>query len=287
MLGWERLMAPRPFWKGYLKLSLVTCPVSMTPATSDSAKIRFHTINRATGNRVESRYVDAVTGKPLAADQEVKGYETGEGQYVVLEDDEIAAVALESTRTIDIEMFVPRDSIGWIWLDRPHYLSPDDKVGEEAFAVIREAMAAADVAGIARLVLYRRERAVILEPRGKGVVLWTLRYGDEVRDTEDYFVAAGKEKPEAGLVRLIKALIDKKTKPWSPDMANDPVEANLKKIIAGKKRRKPARPTAAGNLEPAETGGDNVVSIMDALRRSLDAEKKTGQKKSPRVREHK
>lgn len=273
-------MAPRPFWKGYLKLSLVTCPVSMTPATSDSAKIRFHTINRATGNRVESRYVDAVTGETVPDDQEVKGYPTGEGEYVMLEEDEIAAVALESTRTIDIEMFVPRDSISWIWLDKPHYLAPDDKVGEEAFAVIREAMAAADVAGIARVVLYRRERAVMLEPRGKGVVLWTLRYGDEVRDEESYFAAVGDVKPGARLMRLVKSLIEDRTKPWKPDMASDPVEANLKKLIAARKK-KPAKAKAAKATEPADAGGGNVVSIMDALRRSLDSEKKKGRKTSP------
>lgn len=274
-------MAPRPFWKGYLKLSLVTCPVAMTPATSDSAKIRFHTVNRATGNRVESCYVDAVTGKTVPDDQSVKGYPTGEGEYIVLEEDEIAAVALDSTRTIDIEMFVPRDSIPWIWLDKPHYLAPDDKVGEEAFAVIREAMAAADVAGIARLVLYRRERAVMLEPRGKGVVLWTLRYGDEVRDEEAYFAAVEDVKPEAKLMRLVKSLIEERTKPWNPGMASDPVEANLKKLIAARKKKKPAKLKSAQAPEPADTGGGNVVSIMDALRRSLDSEKKKGKKKSP------
>lgn len=274
-------MAPRPFWKGYLKLSLVTCPVAMTPATSDSAKIRFHTVNRATGNRVESRYVDAVTGKTVPDDQSVKGYPTGEGEYIVLEEDEIAAVALDSTRTIDIEMFVPCDSIPWIWLDKPHYLAPDDKVGEEAFAVIREAMAAADVAGIARLVLYRRERAVMLEPRGKGVVLWTLRYGDEVRDEEAYFAAVEDVKPEAKLMRLVKSLIEERTKPWNPGMASDPVEANLKKLIAARKKKKPAKLKTAQAPEPADTGGGNVVSIMDALRRSLDSEKKKGPKKSP------
>lgn len=274
-------MAPRPFWKGYLKLSLVTCPVSMTPATSDSAKIRFHTINRATGNRVESRYVDAVTGKTVPDDQEAKGYPTGEGEYVMLEEDEIAAVALESTRTIDIEMFVPRDSITWIWLDKPHYLAPDDKVGEEAFAVIREAMAAADVAGIARVVLYRRERAVMLKPRGRGVVLWTLRYGDEVRDEESYFAVVGDVKPEARLMRLVKSLIEERTKPWDPRMASDPVEANLKKLIAARKKKKPAKLKTAQAPEPADADGGNVVSIMDALRRSLDSEKKKGRKTSP------
>ena len=180
-------MAPRSFWKGYLKLSLVTCPVAMVPATSENEKVRFHTLNSKTGNRVVSQYVDAVSGKSVDEDDEVKGYPRGEDEYVILEDDELEAVALESTRTIDIDMFVSADSIEWIWYDKPHYLTPDDPVGEEAFSVIRDAMELTGTVGVSRLVLYRRERAVMLEPRDRGIVLWTLRYGDEVRDFERIF----------------------------------------------------------------------------------------------------
>ena len=262
-------MAPRPFWKGYLKLSLVTCPVIMAPATSESGKVRFHTMNAATGNRVVSRYVDAVTGKPVREEDEVKGYPRGEGDFVLLEDEEIDSVALESTRTIDIDMFVPADSIGWIWYDRPHYLSPADRVGEEAFSVIREAMAASGTVGIARLVLYRRERAVMLEPRGKGIVVWTLRFGDEVRDEGEYFAEAQSGKPEPALMKLVRRLIEERKRPWSPDMASDPVQERLLELIAARKKaRKPAKAKAA---EPPR---DNVVNIMDALKRSLAAEKK-------------
>jgi len=175
-------MATRPTWRGYLRLSLVTCPVTMLPATSEAEKVRFHTLNRATGSRVHSQYVDAETGKPVDDEDQVKGYEREDGEYVMLEDEELDAVALESTRTIDIECFVPADSIGWIWYDEPHYLVPDDKVAEEAFSVIREAMVKSNTRAISRVVLYHRERAVLLEPRDKGMVLWTLRYGDEVRD---------------------------------------------------------------------------------------------------------
>ena len=126
-------MAPRSFWKGYLRLSLVTCRVAMMPATSTRKKVRFHTINRATGNRIESRYVDETTGKPVREQDQRKGYPIAEDRLIVLEDEELDAVALESTRTIDIDMFVPRDDIAWIWLDKPHYLTPDDKIAEEAF----------------------------------------------------------------------------------------------------------------------------------------------------------
>lgn len=265
-------MAPRSFWKGYLKLSLVTCPVSMTPATTDNEKVKFHTVNRKTGNRVQSQYVDSVTGKPVKQKDEVKGYPVGEDSYVMLEEEELEAVALESTRTIDIESFVPREDIGWIWLDKPHYLAPDNKVGEEAFAVIRDAMKATGKAAISKVVLYRRERAVMLEPRDKGIILWTLRYGDEVRDREAYFEKIDDEKPDGKMMTLVKKLIGERTKPWSPELVEDPVQENLKKIIAAKNRKQPAKPKKASE-EPKETP-NNVVSIMDALKRSLANEKK-------------
>ncbi len=164
----ESALADRSFWKGYLKLSLVTCPVAMSPATTASEKLRFHTVNRKTGNRVESRYVDAETGKPVADDDQARGYAQAEDKFVILEDDELEDVALDTTRTIDIDRFVARRTIPWIYLDKPHFLVPNDPVGEEAFVVIREAMATSKVVGISRLVLYRRERAVMLEPRARG-----------------------------------------------------------------------------------------------------------------------
>ena len=133
-------MAPRYYWKGYLKLSLVTCPVAMTPATSESEKVRFHTLNRDTGNRVVSQYIDSVTGKPVKEGNEAKGYARGENDYVILTEDDLDRVALDTVKTIDIEKFAPADSIEWIYLEKPHYLMPDDTVGNEAFAVIRDAM---------------------------------------------------------------------------------------------------------------------------------------------------
>ncbi len=263
-------MAPRSFWKGYLKLSLVTCPVAMAPATSDNEKVRFHTLNRKTGNRIVSQYVDSVTGKAVDEDDEVKGYERGENDYVMLEDEELDAVGLESTRTIDIEMFVPRDSIEWIWFDTPHYLTPDDAVGEEAYCVIRDAMAASRMVGISRLVMYRRERAVMLEPRDKGIVLWTLRFGDEVRDERNYFGNIGSEPVDGKLMKLVGELIDERTKPWDPAMVSDPVQEKLLDIIAAKKkgRKRPAKAKVEEAAAPS-----NVISIMDALRKSLSQEK--------------
>ncbi|MCL6655194.1 Ku protein [Agrobacterium rubi] len=265
-------MAIRPYWKGYLKLSLVNCAVQMIPATSESEKVRFHTLNRATNNRVVSHYVDSVTGKDVKEENEVKGYERGENDYVILEDDELENVALDSTRTIDISTFTKRDTIGWIWLDTPYYLSPNEKVAQEAFSVIRDAMASQDMVGISRLVISRRERAVMLEPRGKGIVLWTLRYGDEVRDEDSYFDGIADEEPDADMMPLIQKLIKKQTKPWDAKMVVDPVQDRLLDIIKEKKKQQ-KKPTRAKTKAPASPSKpSNVINIMDALKKSVAAE---------------
>lgn len=267
-------MAVRPYWKGYLKLSLVTCSVQMMPATSESERVRFHTLNRPTGNRVVSRYVDSVTGKVVKDSDEVKGYQRGEDDYVMLEDDELENVALESTKTIDISMFTPRNDIEWIWLDTPYYLSPNEPVGEEAFSVIKGAMEAQKMVGISRLVIARRERAVMLEPRGNGIVLWTLRYGDEVRDEKSYFGSVGKEKPDSDMMPLIQKLIKKQTRDWDAKMVVDPVQDRLLDIIEARKKalKKPSKRKPKAASEPAPS---NVINIMDALRKSLAADKRS------------
>lgn len=264
-------MAARPFWKGYLKLSLVTCPVAMTPAITESEKVRFHTLDRKTAHRVVSRYVDVESGEPVEEDEQAKGYPRGENDYLLLEDEELESIRLESARTIDIEMFAPADAIDWIWYDKPHYLTPDDPVGEEAFSVIRDAMASTRTVGVSRLVLYRRERAVMLEPRDKGVVLWTLRFGDEVRDPKDYFSAIGGGEPDAESMKLMTTLIEQRKTRWSPELVGDPVQARLLDIIEEKKRgaRRPAKAKAEAEAPPS-----NVVNIIDALRRSVSSETK-------------
>src|SRR5690606_11415225 len=167
----------------------------------------------------------------------------------------------------------PADSIGWIWLDKPHYLTPDDPIGEEAFCVIRDAMAATDTVGISRLVLYRRERAVMLEPRGRGIVVWTLRYGDEVRPQGDYVAQIEQEPVDNRLLKLVTRLIDERSTAWDPAMVGDPVQDRLLDIIAAKKRgrKRPAK-TKAKAEEPAASG--NVVNIMEALKKSIAAESK-------------
>ncbi|MDI5929500.1 non-homologous end joining protein Ku [Rhizobium leguminosarum] len=270
----------RPYWKGYLKLSLVTCPVAMSPAISDSEKVRFHTLNKETGNRVLSRYVDSVTGKPVKDENEAKGYERGENDYVLLTDEDLESVDLETVRTIDIEKFVPRESIEWIYLETPHYLVPNDKIGNEAFAVIRDAMKAENVLGISRVVIGRRERAVVLEPRDEGIVVWTLRFGDEVRPEDEYFQGIEKgadTSTVAAITKMIKPRMDE----WSPSMVSDPIQESLLKLIATKKKAlKPSKSSkGAGGKRGDAAKPSNVINIMDALKKSVEADLK-GRKKA-------
>ncbi len=207
----------------------------------------------------------------MKEEDEVKGYQRGENEYIMLEDEE-----LESTKTIDISTFTPRDSVEWIWLDTPYYLSPNDPVGQEAFSVIRDAMEAQNMVGISRLVISRRERAVMLEPRGKGIVLWTLRYGDEVRDEDTYFAGIDDdETADSEMMPLVQRLIKKQTKHWDAKMVIDPVQDRLLDIIADKKKamKKPAK---AKPSAPAKSTPSNVINIMDTLKKSVAAETRTG-----------
>ena len=268
------MAASRPYWKGYLKLSLVTCPVAMTPATSESEKVRFHTLNEKTGNRVVSQYVDSVTGKPVPDEHEAKGYEQGENDYVILTDDDLESVELETVRTIDIETFVPRENIEWIYLDTPFYMTVNEKIGDEAFAVIRDAMKAQDMVGVSRVVLGRRERAVILEARDQGIVVWTLRFGDEVRPESEYFTGIEK-KGDAKGISALEEVIKMRMSEWSPEMASDPIQESLIKLIADKKKAKQPSAKAKSKATEGDAGPkSNVVNIMDALKKSVANELK-------------
>lgn len=259
-------MAPRTFWKGYLKLSLVTCPVAMTPATTEAERVQLHMLNRATGHRVRSHYVDSVSGAAVESEDQVKGWQSGADAFVVLEDEELESVGLASTHTIDIEKFVPRSAIDRLWLDGAHYLAPNDPVGEEAFAVIREAMKATGKVGIARLVLARRERHIMLEPRGKGIVVWSLRYTGEIRDEHEVFDGLDQVSPPSETIRLAMELIGRQTTSWDPSVLQDPKDVALQALIASKRKgRKPSPPRS----EPVPEDG-KAVGIMDALRRSLE-----------------
>ena len=258
-------MAPRANWKGYLKLSLVSCSVALFPATTTRERVRFNIINRETGNRVRYEVVDADTGEEVPQEDRVKGYKSGD-KYVLLEEDELDEVALESTHTIDIESFVPREEVDEIYLDESYYLVPDDKVGVEAFAVIREAMQAEGLVGLARVVLYRRERLLMLQPRGEGIAGTLLRYKNEVRDEADYFDDIPDVKVSKDMRDLAVHILKTKTAKFDPSKFEDRYEGALKKLIAAKQAGKelPAAPAP----EPS-----NVINLMVALRRSVQAER--------------
>lgn len=260
-------MAVRPYWRGYLKLSLVTCAVTLSPATTEGERVRFHTLNRKTGDRIYTKYTDAGTGKTVDEDDQTKGYEKGEDEYVVLEEEDLDSVQLESARTIDIDEFVEADSIEWVYYDSPYFVVPADEVGEEAFTVIREAMAESDLVGISRLVLGGRERAVMLQPWNNGLVLWTLRYGDEVRDEDEYFKSVKAQAPDAEMLKMVEKLIDDRTAVWSETMVKDPVQDRLLDIIKAKDApKRKAKPEADEKLEPQS----NVIDLMAALKKSLE-----------------
>jgi DNA end-binding protein Ku len=259
-------MAPRANWKGHLKLSLVSCAVALYPATTTSGRVRFNIINRETGNRVNNLIVDAETGEPVEDGDKIKGYRTDSGRYILLEEDEIDRVALDSTHTIDIESFIPRSEIDPIYLDESYYIAPNDKVGVEAFAVIREAMERKKMVGLARVVLYRRERLLMLEPRGRGLIATTLRYVNEVRSEKPYFEDIPAVKIAGDMLDLAAHIIDSKKARFDPSKFEDRYEEALIDLIKAKKAGKELP-------EPPEPPPSNVINLMDALRRSVKAER--------------
>ena len=271
-------MAPRPAWKGYLKLSLVTCAIELTNVVTHAEKVSFRILNRKTGNTVKRIYVDAGTGKPLEEGDEIKGYEVSEGDFVHVEEDEIEAVQIESSHTMSLDGFVEKSSIEQIYLDTPYYVSPADKVSEEAFAVIRDAMAARKMAGLARIVLYQRERPVVIEPLGKGMVLTTLRYDDTVRRPATVFGDIAATRTDKEMIDLAQHIIDGKKSKFDPTKFDDRYEDALLELIRAKKAGKKA-PKAKAPPKPS-----NVVNLFDALKKSLKAEggAKAG-KSSPRT----
>ncbi len=256
-------MAPRPAWKGYLKLSLVSCAVELTGTTDHSEKVSFRVINRKTGNTVRRQYIDSVSGKPVGDDDEVKGYEIGDDEYLLVEEDEIDAVQIESSHTLSIEQFVNRADIPQIYFDTPYYVTPADDVSEEAFAVIREAMARQKKAGIARIVLYRRERPVMIEPFDKGLLLTTLRYDKTVRKPDEIFRGMAKTKIDPELIDLATHIIDKKQASFDPSGFEDRYEEALLALIQAKQKGKKP-PVVQAAERPA-----NVVNLFDALKKSL------------------
>jgi DNA end-binding protein Ku len=265
-------MALRPAWKGYLKLSLVTCAVELSNATTQGGKISFRTINRTTGNRVKRQYIDGASGKPVSEDDQVKGYEISDDEFLLIEEEEIEAVQIESSHTMDMEGFIDKSEIDEVYLDTPYYLAPADKVSEEAFAVIREALSAKKMAGLARVVLYRRERPVLVEPFGKGMLVTTLRYDTTVRRPGEVFDDVKSVKLDKDMIDLAAGIVDKKKAKFDPSKFEDHYEAALAELVRSKKAGKKVQ-----KAKP-ETKPSNVVNLFDALRKSLaeDAGKSGG-----------
>lgn len=258
-------MAPRANWKGYLKLSLVSCPVALYPAASTSERVSFHMLNKATGHRLKQQYVDSETGVLVEPEERVRGYAVAKDDYVVVEDAELDDLEIESTHTIDIDRFVPRAEIDQVFLDNRYYIAPDDQVGEEAFAVIREAMRRRDMVGLAKVVLFRRERVIMLEPRAKGLIGTVLRYDYEVRDDKAYFEEIPPVVIAKEMLDLASYIIDTKAAHFDPTQFKDRYQDAVVEFIRAKRAGRPVAP-------PHEAKPTNVVNLMEALRRSIAAE---------------
>ena len=270
-------MAPRANWKGYLRLSLVSCPIALYPASSLSEKVSFNRINRKTGNRLKQQNVDSETGDVVPREDIARGYEVAKGQYLVIEDEEIDAVQIESNRTIEIDQFVPRGEIDDRFIDSPYYLAPDGKVGQDAFAVIRHTIAKMNMVAIGRVVLTRREHVIALEARSRGLLGLTLRYPYEVRDEQTYFEDIPDMKLSKDMLDLATHIVQTKSSHFDPAQFEDRYENALTDLLKKKE--------AGEKIEPAKEGPTpQVVSLMDALKASIDAEKKKAPAPSTQAR---
>jgi DNA end-binding protein Ku len=257
------MAAPRAYWKGSLKLSLVSCPVALYPASTSVEKTRFHMINKETGNRLKQQMIDAETGDVVESDQKARGYELKKGEYVEIEKEELEAVQIESNHTIDIDSFVPSSEIDKRYLDHPYYIVPDGKAGIDAFAVIRDAMKNKDRTALARIVLTSREHVIAIEPLGKGLLGTTLRFPYELRDESDYFDDIKSPKISKDMVELASHILDSKAAHFDPSKFKDEYETALKALV----RRKASGKTI--KVAEREQKPDNVVNLMDALKASL------------------
>ena len=256
-------MAVRAYWKGSLKLSLVSCPVLLYPASTSLEKTRFHMINRETGHRLKQQMVDAETGDVVEGDQKGRGYELAKGKYVEIDKEELEAVQIESNHTIDIDSFVPKDEIDDRYLNHPYYIAPDGKAGIDAFAVIRDAMKDKDRVALARIVLTNREHIIAIEPLGKGLLGTTLRYPYELRDEADYFDDIKNPKISKDMIELASHILDTKAAHFDPSKFKDEYETALKTLV---KRKVAGKPVKSAEREER---ADNVVNLMDALKQSL------------------
>jgi DNA end-binding protein Ku len=255
-------MAAGPSWEGHLRLSLVTCPVALWPATSEAETIRFNMINPKTNNRIRMQTVDAGTGEEVSRSELMKGFQVAKGEYVLFDKEELDAVKLESTRIIDIEKFVPRASIDRLYWDMPYHLVPSGKTGIEAYAVIRAAMARQNMVAIGRLVMSTRERICAIEIEEGGLVLTTLRTAEEVRGIDEVALPE-LPKPDPRMLQIAEKIVEQQSGDFDPSEFRDRYEDALRALIEDKRRGKPVRPQKPAN-------DDKVVDLMAALKKSLE-----------------
>ena len=260
-------MAPRAYWKGYLKLSLVSCPIALYPAASSSERVSFHRINKKTGNRLKLQNVDSDSNELVEKEDIGRGYEIAKGQYVQVEDGELEKIQIESTHTIEIDSFVPRAEIDERYIDSSYYIAPTDQVGQEAFAVIRDAIRDRGVVGLGRVVLSRRERVVMLEAFDKGVLATTLRYGYEVREAAVYFEDIPDLKLPKEMSELAGHIIDTKSSHFDPSKFEDHYENALVELLRRKQAGRVIEPIREEAPPPKR-----VINLMDALRASIGTE---------------
>ena len=249
------------------ELSLVSCPIALYPASSLSEKVSFNRINRKTGNRLKQQNVDSETGEVVPREDMARGYEVAKGQYLIVEDDEFEAVQIESTRTIDIDQFVPKNEIDERYIESPYYIAPDGQVGQDAFAVIRDTIGKMNMVALGRVVLTRREHVIALEPKGRGLFGMTLRYPYEVRDEAPYFEDIPELKLDKEMLDLASHIVNTKSGHFDPSQFEDRYENALIDLL---KKKEAGEKIEAAPGAPAP----RVVNLMDALRASVDAEKK-------------
>ncbi len=271
-------MAPRTYWKGYLKLSLVSCSIAVNPATSSSERISFRQINKQTGNRLRQQLVDEVTREPVEAEDKGRGYEIDKGVFIPVDDEEIEALQVESKHTVEIDSFVPAAQIDKRYYDSPYYISPNDSVGAEAFAVIRDAMKGKGVVALGRIVLNKRERVIALEPFGKGILGTTLRYPYEVRNAAEYFDDIGDIKLQGEMLKLAEHILESKKADFDPSQFEDHYETALVDMM--RKKQAGFKPPRGKERVEAPT---NVVNLMDALRRSIGDARSASKKGKKRI----
>ncbi|CAN5372584.1 Ku protein [soil metagenome] len=272
-------MAARAYWQGQIRLALVSIPVEIYAATKSGAQIAFHQIHEPTGKRIKYEKVVPGLGEVKAEDI-VKGFEIDKGHYVLLDPEEIDAVKLESKKTLELTRFVDASEIDVLYYERPYYVVPADDLAEEAFIVLREALRRTRKVGLGQLAMRGREYVVSLKPCGRGMVLETLRYADEVNKAQGYFRDIGDAEPDAELLDLAETLIEKKAGTFKPDEFHDRYVDALERLIEKKKKAKGGRVIEEADDAPAKRGS-NVIDLMAALKKSVDGGTKAAAKASP------